>query len=180
MWFSGFSFIVEVYLWWKLQASLIFLCGSTCTIGGWPNTFWPHCRYFSTCFLQHLHKVICCCSGIDLHFSHQSTFISRRQNASPSWAVWRLRGPMVFILAYYCLYRWMWYLQAFGNCSQGWTKLVEVYNFISVVLADFFWFSHDVKQRGTEFEGRSWNTSTGTPLNWLKLCQLAYQKLLKP
>ena len=54
------------------------------------------------------------------HFTgHQSTFISRRQNASPSWAVWRLRGPMVFILAYYCLYKWTLHLQAFGNCSQG-------------------------------------------------------------
>ncbi len=29
------SLIVEVYLWWKLQASLIFLSGRTCTIGGW-------------------------------------------------------------------------------------------------------------------------------------------------
>jgi hypothetical protein len=79
-------------------------------------------RYFCTCFLQQLHKVLCCCSWIDLHFSHQSTLISRRQNMSPSWVVWRLRGPMVFILAY-CLYRWTWYLQAFGNCSQGWTRL---------------------------------------------------------
>ncbi len=48
MWFSGFFFlilsiIVEVYLWWKLQASLIFLSGRTCTIGGWLNTFLPHC-----------------------------------------------------------------------------------------------------------------------------------------
>ena len=103
---------------------------------------------------------MCSCFGIDLHISHQSTFISRRQNASHSWAVWRLRGPMVFVLAYYCLYRWTWYLQAFVNWSQGWTRLVEVYNFF---LADFFWFSHDVKQRGTEFEGRPWNTSTGTP-----------------
>jgi hypothetical protein len=33
---------------------------------------------------------------------------------------------MVFILAYYCLYRWTLYLQAFGNSSQGWTRLVEV------------------------------------------------------
>ena len=54
-------------------------------------------RYFCTCFLQHLHKVLCCCSGIDLHFPHQSTFISRRQNVSPSWAVWRLRGPVVLV-----------------------------------------------------------------------------------
>uniref|UniRef100_A0A4W5PER8 Uncharacterized protein n=1 Tax=Hucho hucho TaxID=62062 RepID=A0A4W5PER8_9TELE len=35
---------------------------------------------FFTCFLQHLHKVLCCFSGIDSHFSHQSAFISRRQN----------------------------------------------------------------------------------------------------
>ncbi len=50
MWFSVFFFlilslIVEVYVWWKLQASLIFLSGRTCTIGGWLNTFLPHCKY---------------------------------------------------------------------------------------------------------------------------------------
>ncbi len=39
------SLIVEVYLWWKLQASLIFISGRTCTIGGWLNTFLPHCMY---------------------------------------------------------------------------------------------------------------------------------------
>ena len=48
MWFSRFFFliltvIVEVYLW--LQASLIFLSGRTCTIGGWLNTFLPHCMW---------------------------------------------------------------------------------------------------------------------------------------
>ncbi len=52
MWFSGFFFlilslIVEVYLWWKLQASLIFLSGRTCTIVGWLYTFLPHCK---SCF----------------------------------------------------------------------------------------------------------------------------------
>ena len=94
--------------------------------------------YFCTCWIQRLHRVLCCCSGIDSHFSHQSTFISRRQNASPSWVVWWLHGSMVFILVYYCLYRWTWYLQAFGNCTQGWTRLVEVYYFSSEVLADFF------------------------------------------
>jgi hypothetical protein len=35
--------------------------------------------------------------------------------------------------------------------------------FFSEVLADFLCFSHGVKQRGTEFEGRPWNTSTVTP-----------------
>ena len=33
----------------------------------------------------------------------------------------------------------------------------------STILADLFWFSCDVKQIGIEFEGRPWNTSTGTP-----------------
>ena len=110
------------------------------------DSFYCGFRYFGTCFLQHLHKILCCCSGIDLHFSHQSTFISKRQNASPSWAICRLHGNMVLILAYYCLHRWMWYLHAFGNCSQGRTRLVEVDNSFSEVLVDFFWFSHDVKQ----------------------------------
>ena len=32
----------------------------------------------------------------------------------------------------------------------------------SEVMADLFLFSHDVKQRGTEFEVRPWNISTGT------------------
>ena len=36
----------------------------------------------------------------------QSTFTSKRPNVSPSWVVWRLCGPMVFILAYYILYSW--------------------------------------------------------------------------
>ncbi len=53
MWFSGFIFLIlsliaEVYLWWKLQASLIFLSGRTCTIGGWLNTFLPHCTWQDT------------------------------------------------------------------------------------------------------------------------------------
>jgi hypothetical protein len=70
------------------------------------------------------------CSGIDLHFSHQSIL---RQNASPSWAVWLLRDHKLYILAYDCLYRWTWYLQSFVNCSQGWTRLVKVYHFFPMM-----------------------------------------------
>ena len=67
----------------------------------------------------------------------------------------RYDGCVLFIFAYYCLYRWTWYLQAFGNCSQGWSRLVDIKKKKnSEVLADLFWFAHDVKQRGTEFEGR--------------------------
>jgi hypothetical protein len=73
----------------------------------------------------------------------------------PSWVVWWLRGPIMSIRVYNCLYSL--YLQVFGNCSQGWTRIVEVW------ANDFFRFSHDVMQRGTEFEGRPWNTSTGKP-----------------
>jgi hypothetical protein len=36
---------------------------------------------------------------------------------------------VLFILVYYCLYRWTWYRQVFGNCSKGWIRLVEVYIF---------------------------------------------------
>ena len=154
--------IVWLFLWW-FWSSGFFLAKQPFKVMSISDSFYCGCRNICTCLLQHLHKVLCCCSGIDLHFSHQSTFTSRRQNASLSWAVWWLRGPMVFIRAYYCLYRLMWYLQAFGNCSQWWTRLLEIYNCFSEVLADFFWCSHDVKQRGTEFEGRPWNTSTGTP-----------------
>ncbi len=60
MWFSGvffliLSLIVEVYLWWKLQASLIFLSGRTCTIGGWLNTFLPHCMYVCMYVCTYIH-----------------------------------------------------------------------------------------------------------------------------
>ena len=86
---------------------------------------------------------------------------------------------MVFILVYYCLYGWAWYLQAYGNCSQGWTRLVEVYNFISCGLGWFLlifpWCQakrHWVLRSAMKYIHRY--TS-----NWLKWCQLAYQKLLK-
>ncbi len=65
MWFSGFSFlilslIVEVYLWWKLQASLIFLSGRTCTIGSWLNTFLPHCKCIIHSFIHSfIHSSAC-------------------------------------------------------------------------------------------------------------------------
>ena len=56
-------------------------------------------------------KVLCCCSGIICTF-RTKVRSSLGENASPSWEVWRLCGPMVCnILAYYCLYRWTWYLQ---------------------------------------------------------------------
>ncbi len=52
------SLIVEVYLWWKLQASLIFLSGRTCTNGGWLNTFLPHCIFWLyTSSINHLETI---------------------------------------------------------------------------------------------------------------------------
>ncbi len=50
------SLIVEVYLWWKLQASLFFLSGRTCTIGGWLNTYLPHCTYMSSFDVTYAHS----------------------------------------------------------------------------------------------------------------------------
>ncbi len=56
------SLIIEVYLWWKLQASLIFLSGRTCTICGWLNTFLPHCIYiyiYIYIYIIKYNKLIC-------------------------------------------------------------------------------------------------------------------------
>ncbi len=50
------SLTVEVYLWWKLQASLIFLSGRTCTVGGWLNTFLPHCKCIQIAKAKKLNK----------------------------------------------------------------------------------------------------------------------------
>ncbi len=65
MWFFWIFFlilslIVEVYLWWKLQASLIFLSGRTCTIGGWLNTFLPHCMFFPFWFFARFQCLVVC------------------------------------------------------------------------------------------------------------------------
>ena len=74
----------------------------------------------------------------------------------------------------YCLYRWTWYLQAFGNCSQGWARLVEVYHFFMkswLISFDFPMMSGKEAlslKVGLKYIHRY--TS-----NWLKWCQ----KLLK-
>ena len=62
-----------------------------------------------------------------------------------------------------CMVPWCLYLRTIV-CTDGWGTFrrleispkdePEVYNLFSEVLADFFRFSHDVKQKGTEFEGR--------------------------
>ena len=50
-----------MYLWWKLQASLIFLSGRTCTIGGWLNTFLLHYRVleWNSSHLEHSQQPMC-------------------------------------------------------------------------------------------------------------------------
>ena len=87
-------------------------------------------RYFCTCFFQNLHKVLYWCSGIDLYFSHQiHSSLGDRTRLLPEWYDSCVVPWCLYLRTIVCLYRWKWNLQAFGNCSQGWTRL-EVYNLI--------------------------------------------------
>ncbi len=95
MWFSGFFFlilslIVEVYLWWKLQDSLIFLNGRTCTIGGWLNTFLPHCMFLTCSCLLDSWKKKCQVpiTSVSLHWAiywHKPVYIFTHRAAHFFW-----------------------------------------------------------------------------------------------
>lgn len=96
-----------------VSRNCLFLCVFLQTV------IWPmlvqvrfHCgqRHFRTSFSQHLHKVFCFCSETDSHILDQNTFIPGTQSLFPSWAVWWRS---------YLLNRWLWHLQASGNCTQG-------------------------------------------------------------
>ena len=51
-----------------------------------------------------------------------------------------------------CLCRWTWHLQASGNCTQGWTRLVQVHTSLPDFLADFFLYSHVTRTESSVFE----------------------------
>ena len=151
MWFSGFyslilSVIVEVYLWWKLQASLSFLVGRTCTIGGWLNTFLHHCIHIT--FLPHDAIYFLKCTSPSCSKAHP-----QHDAATP--------------------------------VLHGWNGVLRLANLplfppnlTMVIMAKQFYFCfirpEDISPKSTIFVPM-WYTS-----NWLKLCELAYQKLLKP
>ena len=86
------SLIVEVYLWWKLQASLIFLSGRTCTIGGWLNTFLPHCMCSTAILLRRAVEI----SGLEWDTS--VVFIYKKINLSTGH-IFEAKNHMV-ILSY--------------------------------------------------------------------------------
>ncbi len=95
------SLIVEVYLWWKLQASLLFLSGRTCTIGGWLNTFLPHCTFPSPTVL---YKIMRPCSvgpavSIQAQWFYESLmwnppFISIFAHSRSSCATYRVNAAL--------------------------------------------------------------------------------------
>ena len=103
--------------------------------------FWDWFALFSPKYI-HLLKTECvsfCMTAAWSHDVYTCVLLFVQMNVVPS-GVWKLLLRM----------------------NQTW----EVYNFFLrswLISLDFFRFSHDVKQRGTEFEGRPWNTFTGTP-----------------
>ena len=155
-----------------MSPKTVFLCAfANCNLPFlycfWSNGFflaeWPFspCRY-RTCFSVDNDTLLpasasfftgfCFCSEVYTYIMHQSAFISVTQNPIPSWAIWWLDIPIVFMLACNCLSRWIWHPQASGNGTQGWTRYVEVHNSLPDILADFFWFTHDVTQGSGVFE----------------------------
>ena len=55
---------------WTFWSSCFFLAERPFRLCLYRTRFTVDIDHFFTCFLQHLHKVLCCCSGIDVHFSH--------------------------------------------------------------------------------------------------------------
>jgi hypothetical protein len=143
--------VVWLFL-WRFWSSGFFLAERPFRLCQYRTRYTLDKIYFCTCFLQHLHKVLCCCSGIDLPFSHQSTFNSRRHLPSPYWAVLR-----TIVCTDEC--------GTFRHLKITPKDEPDLWRctFFSEVLAYLFWVSQDVKRRGTGFEGRPWNKSTGTP-----------------
>ena len=149
---------------------LIFLSGRTCTIGGWLNTFLPHCRtrftvdidtfvpVSSSIFTRSFAVVL----GLTCTFSTKvlsSPGDRTRFFLSGMTAEWS-HGVYTCILLFVQMNvvpSGIWKL------LQRMNQTCEGLQLFSEVLANLFWFPHDVKQRGTEFEGRPWDTSTCTP-----------------
>ena len=86
------------------------------------------------------------CSGVS-HFTPKTLHL---WEPSPSWAVWWLDVPVVFLQTYTCLNR-MWYLHTSGHLTQRWTRLEEVHS-PPDILADFYLSSHDVTEGSSVFE----------------------------
>lgn len=78
-----------------------------------------------TSFSQSLHKVFLLWS-ICTFWTKICSYLG--QTLSDSWAVWWLNVPIMSVLTYHSLNRWMWQLQGSGSCSQGWTRLVQLHN----------------------------------------------------
>ena len=134
---------------WRFSSSGFFLAERPFRLCRYRTRFTVDFDSFVPVFLQHLHKDLCCCSGIALH--HQSTFISRRQNASflsGMMAAWS-HGVHTCVLLFVQMNvepSGIWKLLPRMNQNCGGVQFL--------VLADFFSFSHDVNQRETGFEDR--------------------------
>ena len=137
-------------------------CWADFQVMGILESFYYGYRYFCTCFLQHLHKFLCCCSGIDLHFSHQvHSSLGDRTRLLPERDDSCVVPRCLYLRTIVCTdeHGTFRHLEIAPKDEPDlWRSTIFL-----KVLADFFWFSHDVKQGGTEFQGRPWNTSTGRP-----------------
>lgn len=112
----------------------------------WPFSSWWHIQYSVYCEYRYF-----CFPPTSSHWPlllswhwfvrfAPNTLILRRWNGS---VVQSLYAPMVCILF---LVQMKLHHQVFGNCPQGWIRLVEVNN-LSEVIADLFGFSYDAMSK---------------------------------
>lgn len=98
-------------------------------------------------FSQHLHKyVYFLCYDWDAHFKTKHVYLLDSGHVS-ILNDWLLDHPKLFMLA--CLKSGTQFLQASGNWTLGWNKLVEVHSSQHDALIVFFWFFPHAKQENS-------------------------------
>ena len=139
--FKASSFFLQMMVIMSRQFSFSFIRLQEKLFSAWTNFTGDN-----DTLLPALARIFTRCSGVFVWFvlglintfrTKACSSLGRKTRLFPEWSDgWML---MVFLFACNCLNGWMWQLQASGNCTQQWTRLVKIHNCLPDILADFFW-----------------------------------------